>query len=410
MQRIIEVLQTKEGYSTLSINNVFLHSKYYPSKEAEKFAENNIEKIKDKEFIVVYGIGLAYHLREFMNLIDGDCKVFAFDADTEIIRKSEELGMLDELKDNKGIELFFGYNSEFLKKLSEKMRLAKDIIIYKPSVRTLPSEYEELRNLLNSYELAKIAVERFGDIALENYNANLKEKHKTMKEFFNETNFKDKPIVIVSGGPSLEDDLLNLKKYRNEIYIFALGRTLDILMKNGIKPDIISIIDPQNIVFEQIKDYIHLDIPLCFLSTASSMVVKNYKGPKYIFFNDLEENNKDEIIINTGKSVAVAALDIAVKSDSKQIIFVGQDLAFVNNKFHAGDKVEEELNHMLSGSKKVLGVSGTMLSTNMGLLEFKRNIEKIIGDNSKVKFINCSKGARIKGSIEREFETLFIKQ
>lgn len=407
MQRIINVIKTKEGNYTLSINGVFLHSKYYPSKEAERFVENNLDKIKAKEFILIYGIGLGYHLKEIMSLVDENCKVFAFDADMEVIKKNEELGMLTELKKDKRIQLFYGYNKVFFQEMSKKMDLVEDIIIYKPSIRTLPLEYEDLINILNSYELAKIAVERFGDIAIENYNANLKEEYKTMQNFFNVTNFSHKPVVIVAGGPSLEYNLSNLKKYRNRIHVFSLGRTIDILMKNHIKPDILTIIDPQNIVYEQIKDYLELDIPLCFLSTACNRAVKNYKGPKYIFFNDFDENNKENIIINTGKSVAVAALDIAIKSGSKQIVLVGQDLAYLNSKFHAGDNLNEKDNLTTKGLKKVVSVDGEMLDTTMGLIEFKRNIESIIQNNPDVKFYNCSKGAKISGTIEMDFEDLF---
>lgn len=407
MRRIIKVLQTKEENYTLSINDVFLHSKYYPSKEAERFVENNLDKIKYKKIIIIYGIGLGYHLKKIMDLLDENCKIFAFDADIEVIKKSEKLGMLAELKKDKRIKLFYGDNRKFLKDLSEIMSLVGDIIIYKPSLRTLPSEYEELKNLLNSYELAKIAVERFGDIANANYNDNLRGKYKSINDLFNEINFCDKPVVIASGGPSLEYNLSNLKKYRGKIYIFALGRTIDILMKNSIIPDIITIIDPQNIVYEQIKEHLELSIPLCFLSTACSLAVKNYKGPRYIFFNDLDENNKDKIIINTGKSVAVAALDIAVKSGTKQIIFVGQDLAFLNNKFHAGDKIEEKADLITKGIKKVEDIDGKMIGTTMGLLEFKRNIENIISNNLDIIFINCSKGARIKGTLEKDFEEVF---
>ena len=95
MKREIKTLTTKDGNYTLSINNVLLHSKYNPSNEADRFIENNIEKIKNKRNILVYGIGLGYHIQSIMNKADKDCNIYAFDADIEIINMIEELEMLN---------------------------------------------------------------------------------------------------------------------------------------------------------------------------------------------------------------------------------------------------------------------------------------------------------------------------
>ncbi|MDD7794617.1 motility associated factor glycosyltransferase family protein [Clostridium sp. 'White wine YQ'] len=409
MKRNIDIINIREGIYTLSINNVLLHSKYNPIKEAEKFIESNIDKIRNIKNIVVYGIGLGYHLKAMLNIINEDCNIFAFDADMEVIKKSNELKMLDELKNDKRVHLFCGFSKEFLINLSEKMNLVEDIIIYKPSVRTLSPEYENLIIILNSYEISKIGIMRYGEKLKENYNNNLLENYHNFKEFLDTKQFNDKPIVIAAGGPSLEEVLVDLKTNRDKFYVFSLGRTIDILMKNGIKPDIMSIIDPDDIVYDQIKDYINLDIPLCFLSTACNKAVKNYMGPKYMFFNDKDDSNRDGIIVRTGKSVAVATLDIAIKSGVKKVILAGQDLAYINNKSHAGDNEEDKDNSFVEGIKKVLGINGEMLSTTSVLLGFKRNIEVLIDENPKIQFINCSKGAKIKGTIEKEFKEIVIE-
>lgn len=405
--RKIEIAETREDNFTICVDKIYLHSKYYPSKEAERFIAENENIYKGKKHVLIYGVALGYHVLKLLEMLDDDCKLYVFDFDSEIIKKSYDVSLLKKIENDNRVELFLGYSKKFLNKLKEKMKLVEDIIIYKPSLKCLPESYEDIKSLFRAYELAKIGIQRFGEIARENYEHNINIKSNTIGDFYNECSFKDKSIVIAAGGPSLESTLDALKYFRDKFYIFAIGQTLNMLIKNGIKPDAIVIIDPQEAVYEShIKGHEDLDVPLFFLSTASRLAVLNYKGPKYIFFNGKDKNNKDDIIINTGKTVAAAALDIAVKSGTDKIIFAGQDLAFVNNKFHAGDKIESEF---LGCGIKVKGINGEMLNTTSGMLEFKRNIEKVIKENPNVTFINCSQGARIEGTLEANLVQLYKK-
>lgn len=395
--RKIQVKDTKEGDFTVCVDNKFLHSKYYPQKEAEKFISSNKKIYENKNDIVVYGFGCGYHIKELLLKSNRECNIYVFDVDECLIKVVEKLGLLKEVKQDKRISLFLGKN-KFYKDFGKKLKLVEDILLYKPVINVMPEEYREIKNILKSYELAKIGIERFADIAIENKKSNLNSSNiKTIQDFIKGFSNKNKPIVIAAGGPSLEKDLKVMSEKRDKIIIFAVGTSLDILMKNSIKPDMITIIDPQEIVYNQIKEYIDLNVPLCFLSTASRLVVENYKGPKYVFFNDKWEENIDNIIINTGKSVAVATLDIAIKTGAKEIMFCGQDLAFTNNRFHAGDK-EQYIKASNNNYKTVIGVDDKVLNTTLGMLEFKRNIEKLIKENPHTKFLNSSNGAKIEGT------------
>lgn len=181
-------------------------------------------------------------------------------------------------------------------------------------------------------------------------------------------------------------------------------------MKNGLEPDMVCITDCQEIVYEQFRGYENLSIPLCFLNTASHLAVSKYNGPKYIFYNQLKDQNT---VIDTGKSVATAILSIAIKGGANPIVFVGQDLAFVDNKTHTASYTEMySIDNTVSEDgnyKKVLGVDGTYLKTTTSLLNFKYWIEKAIALNPGIRFINASKGAQIKGapamSLKRALET-----
>ncbi|ACD24863.1 motility associated factor glycosyltransferase family protein [Clostridium botulinum] len=396
MSRKIQIINTRESNPTLLVGNIFINSKYYPKKEGEKFIELNEKFYKNKDVVMVYGLGLGYHINELLKRCNDNCKIYIFDADKEIIKVADNLGVLENVRKDKRVKIFENYSQKFLQDFMNISQLVDDILIYKPSVKLLHDEYMCLKNALEDYSISKIAVERFSEVMSENYEHNLKLKTRTLKEFFKRVNVTGETVIIVAAGPSLDYDINTLKTINGKVKIFSVGRALKTLMENEIKPDMITIIDSQEVVYNQLKGYENLDIPLCFLSTASRWTVSNYNGPKYMFYN---EENKDDIIINTGKTVAVATLDIAIKGGAKEIIFVGQDLGFLNNKSHAGtiNDVPED-----GVYKKVLSVNGNMINTNSGYMYFKRQIEKEIEQNPNVRFVNCSKGARIKGTIEME--------
>ncbi|WP_252246658.1 6-hydroxymethylpterin diphosphokinase MptE-like protein [Clostridium sp. ZBS4] len=398
MSRKIQIINTRESNPTLLVGNIFINSKYYPTKEGEKFIELNEKFYKNKDVVMVYGLGLGYHINELLKRCNDNCKIYIFDADKEIIKVADNLGVLENVRKDKRVKIFENYSQKFLQDFMNISQLVDDILIYKPSVKLLHDEYMCLKNALEDYSISKIAVERFSEVMSENYEHNLKLKTRTLKEFFKRVNVTGETVIIVAAGPSLDYDINTLKTINGKVKIFSVGRALKTLMENEIKPDMITIIDSQEVVYNQLKGYENLDIPLCFLSTASRWTVSNYNGPKYMFYN---EENKDDIIINTGKTVAVATLDIAIKGGAKEIIFVGQDLGFLDNKSHAGtinDVPEDDV------YKKVLSVNGSMINTNAGYMYFKRQIEKQIEQNPNVRFINCSKGARIKGTVEMKLE------
>lgn len=402
--RNIQLLNTKEEAYSLAVNNILLHSMYYPLKEAYNFAEYRAYEIKNKNHIVIYGVGLGYHIIELLKLIDEKSIVDLFDIDEEIVEIAKEYGVLKEiLKDNR-IRFFHGYSEKFMSSLSECIKQSDDFIVFKPALRVLVKEYTSFKEAMDRFEIGVIELERHGKLAQENLVLNNKIQYNTIEKFYESYNIKDKAVVIVGAGPSLSLNIEKLVKIRNKVNIFAVGSALRPLMRASIEPDMVTIIDPQEIVYNQIQGYENLDIPLCFLSTASNLTITKYNGPKFKFYNSKTEN--ENIIIETGKSVATAALSIAIKGGANPIIFVGQDLAYLNNKAHCDDYTHGD--YVISSlAKKVKGVDGSMLNTTAGWLYFKKWIEDKIAQNPQIRFINSSAGARIKGTIEMNLEKIF---
>ncbi|SNV81463.1 motility associated factor glycosyltransferase family protein [Clostridium cochlearium] len=402
-KRKIEIIQSKDNNYALKIDNKFVYSKFYPIKDAEKFIESNKELILNKKYIVMYGLGFGYHAKEILKRVPLDSEIFLFDLDMEIYDIANKYNLLEDIKKDNRVNFILGNNKDFYKEFTNKISLVEDIIVYEPLLRALEYKYNDFKEAIKSYKIAKINLKRFEPIMKENEKINIKNNYNTIGEFFKTSKLENKPIVIASAGPSLEKDLNTMKEKRDYIKIFAVGRALDILMKNGIKPDIITILDAGEVVYNQIKGYENLDIPLCFLSTGSRWAVEAYRGPKYMFFNKECSYNKENIIVETGKTVAIPTIDLAIKAGGHKIILCGQDMAFIDNKFHAGDN--ENIKES-TFCEKVLGVDGTYLNTTSGMLEFKKGIERLIEKNKDIEFINSSKGARIKGTIEKDLKNL----
>ncbi|EPY2277502.1 motility associated factor glycosyltransferase family protein [Clostridium sporogenes] len=402
-KRKIEIIKAKDNSYSLKVNNKFIYSKFYPLKDSEKFIENNGELILNKKYIVMYGLGFGYHAKEILKRIPIDSQVFLFDLDMEIYNIANKHKLLNDIKEDNRVKIILSNNKNFYKEFTSKISLVEDIIVYEPLLDVLEDKYSGFKEAIKSYKIAKINLEIVEPIMKKNEKVNIKNNYNTVGKFFRNFKLESKPIVIASSGPSLEKDLSIIKESRECIKIFAVGRSLDILMKNGIKPDIITILDSSEEVYNQIKGYENLEVPLCFISTASRWAVEAYKGPKYMFFNKECSFNKENIIVQTGKTVAIPTIDLAIKAGGKKIILCGQDMAFVDNKFHAGDDENIKENNFY---QKVLGGDGTYLNTTSGMLEFKKGIEKLIEKNKDIRFFNSSKGARIGGTVEMELKNL----
>lgn len=403
---MVELEKSKSGYYTLKYNNKYIHSKYDPIGESKRFVEANKQLIKEN--VVVIGLGLGYHIEEMLRISEGKSKIFVFEGSEEVIAYCETINL--KLFNNKNIEIIGPKDKEFKMKLSEKLGFVEDIIIHTSSLEAFKESYEKIYFMLKDYKLSKYTIDKNSELLTDNYKENLKKSYGPIKKLIELFKNNPKTYLIASAGPSLDDEIDLLRENRNKFIIICVGSALKTLMKNSIKPDIIVIIDGNELVYNQFIGYENEDIPLCFLSTACKKVIDNYKGPKYMFYNSMEEDN---IIITTGRTVAVASMDIAIKCGASEIVLLGQDLAYIGEKSHTS--TYEEIYNIKDNYKekyktrRVKSVNGQYIDTIEMFLKFKRNIESLIEKNKNTAFINCSKGAYIEGAEHTEFYT-YLKE
>lgn len=62
----LEIKSAKSGNPIAVIDGVHLHSAFNPVKEAELFVENHLNALKQKNKVLVLGLGLGYHVQEII--------------------------------------------------------------------------------------------------------------------------------------------------------------------------------------------------------------------------------------------------------------------------------------------------------------------------------------------------------
>ncbi len=231
--------------------------------------------------------------------------------------------------------------------------------------------------------------------------------------------FKNKPVILVSAGPSLDEDLENLRiiKEQGLAYIFAVGSAAKVLILNNIFPDAMCTYDPQphnHTVFKEIYEQGITDIPMIYGTTVGFETLQFYQGPKLYFVTSQDhitpQFHKEQIpVISDAPTIALIMLQIFHALEVKQVYLVGQNLAFKKNKYYSEeikryDYEKKELTNSLIqkldliNSFEVKDVHGGKVMTNDSLNRMRLDIEKYI-DFVNMSVINTTNGgAAIKGA------------
>ncbi|EAH4948737.1 DUF115 domain-containing protein [Campylobacter coli] len=247
--------------------------------------------------------------------------------------------------------------------------------------------------------------------------------HPSYKELLSKRKNLSDTAIIVSTGPSLTKQLPLLKKYANKATIFCADSSYPILAKHDIKPDYVCMLERDEIVAECFNnDFGEFDKDIVF-------IVKSVTHPHTIKY--LQKNNRAFILVSTyasfiqylkldyfgyfnmGFSVAHMNFLLTIHLKYKNIILIGQDLAyakdgqthsqgFIHANLHNGD-YERDLDKF---STTAYGGNGKVQSSEIWTL-FRHNFEKDIVNikmNYHITTYNCTEGgARIEGTIEKPF-------
>ncbi|EKJ86780.1 hypothetical protein CLV96_1982 [Leptospira meyeri] len=428
-----QLTKSKTGDLTLELEGVWIHSRFDPKKEAERFA-TELPHDGSERIYLLFGAGLGYILpylleREKVNIIWMEPHVFFIKEAFQIFDFSKSL-----LEGKLILITGEGLEDQLSDAVKGKGTHPISFVPHRGSWQWRESDYLKLRHtaeqMFHKKDVNLATLTRFEKIWAKNICYNLPElsKFRPISDLFGIA--EGISIVVCGAGPSLSESIPDLTKYRNQFLLLAVDTALPILTSFGVEPDLIFSVDPQALNSQYLEDYSGNGI-LIFDPTSTYLSLRLDNGPNKGYVTSspfpliglLERTGSGEIgSVPFGGSVSTNAASLATLMGAGSVFLVGQDLSFTKGLAHSkGAVLEERLNYLESRKfrrekhnykqlfalpqKKVTGNLEETYITNEKMLIFKKWFEDHAKDNP---WTNLTKfGAKLEGIPHSEFSKEF---
>ncbi|MGL5576944.1 MAG: motility associated factor glycosyltransferase family protein, partial [Sarcina sp.] len=426
------VLESRDGKRIIAIKKdekeILIGSKYNQENVIKRFSLS-LEPLKSNDIYIIIGLGDGEHIKNLIEKSPSKSEVFILEYNKEIIEyaynhyeflRNTRINILSENEEI--INLLIKVPSNQVGNIKIGI-YANYEVIYREKIN---KAIKTIKDLINDLAIERNTEIIFAKKWFNTFLENLKNSEKSISlEGFREIN-KNIPAIIVSAGPSLEKNISLLSQFENAI-IFSGGRTLRSLQQYKIKVDYLCVVDAGEVSYDLVKNRLgNTEIPLIYTTTTNKDIVEKYRGEKIVFGNNKTYRKiwGDGIpFLESGGSVAHTMMSAAMYMGCNPIIFVGQDLAYTNDKGHAkiayneNDKDIEELNEkeIFECYKKendifVECINGNKVRTSLVLNSFRLAFERMIIQNKNYKFINATEdGALINGCENMKFKGVIKK-
>ncbi|AJC85679.1 motility associated factor glycosyltransferase family protein [Campylobacter sp. RM16704] len=389
------------------------------------------QNYKRHPFLIFFGIGNGVLIH---NLLKNPLKdyICIIEPEIELLYIALHLNDFSQDLQNKRLQIYLYEDVNFLTfyRFFEQEKIHFYVKTYDLLfVSNFYENYGEKINKINSLciESIKSLVLRQGNSSEDSFEGITQLLHNlpyqlanpSLKDLIQQRKDKIENAIIVSTGPSLIKQLPLLKEYVNKATIICADTAYPILAKHNIKPDYVLALERHNLVYQCFeKDNQEFDKDILFIvaSVAHKSVIDTLEKTKkpYILVHrplpfSKALNMNDYGYLGTGLSVANMAYDLAEKLGHKNIILIGQDLAYGED---GNSHPKEYLHTQESENDRKEGLFVTAyggngkVETNQWWILFKESLEYSIDTNNITTYNATEGGARIEGAIEKPFKEL----
>ncbi|MPV85080.1 DUF115 domain-containing protein [Campylobacter hepaticus] len=404
-------------------NNVFMYQNM--DEEINYFHQAILEKTLRYPFACIYGIGNALLIK---NLSSSYKHLFVFESEIELfvlalgaVDLSEELCsgkiyLVDINEEKVNIQLLILFDMKDMFEYLDLYEMFINNLYYKE----FQNSFWYKANALCE-ENIKIVIRNLGvnsNIYLNCYSHFLQNIPNMLESIpfqriLSERKNQFENAIVVSAGPSLFKQLPLLKTYQNKAVIFCADGALSMLQKEEIVPDYILNIDFEDLplkFFQNRENINSLKILSCATHPSLVSLLENKsvvlrEDPIYKRFNFHEFG-----YVDTGTHVSHFSYTLALVLGFKNIIMIGQDLAFDDkgNSHSKGFILGESIDNTLNiPTLKVLAYGGKgEVLTHLAWNDYRVKLEYLFACNAtKAKFYNATEGgAKIAFTQELSFK------
>ncbi|ADT73142.1 motility associated factor glycosyltransferase family protein [Campylobacter jejuni] len=404
-------------------HNVFMYENL--EEEINFFYQSILEKTHRYPFACIYGIGNALLIK---NLSKHYKHLFVFESEIELfilalstIDLSEELCsgkiyLIDIKEERVDIQLLILFDMKDMFEYLSLYEMFVNNVYYKKFYEDIWHKADELceKNI-------KIVIRNLGlnlTISFQCYSHLLQNIPSMLgsipfQRILSERKNKFDNAIVVSAGPSLTKQLPLLKAYQDKAVVFCADGALSMLEKEGVVPDYVLNIDFEDLPLRFFKNKQN-KLSLNILSCATHPSLVHFLDNKSVILRDdplyQSFNLNDFGYIDTGTHVSHFSYTLALALGFKNIIMIGQDLAFDeegnshSKGFDFGEKFEEE-HKKYKLKTQAYGGKGEVL-THITWNDYRIKLEYLFACNDqKAKFYNATEGgARINFTEELSFK------
>ena len=168
--------------------------------------------------------------------------------------------------------------------------------------------------------------------------------------------FHGQPVVLIAGGPTLDDAIDWIKQYQSQVFVAAVGRVCQRLYKENITPDLVVTVDPFAFSFDNAKGLFHFQKSSVLIQAfhAVPKLVSQWSGSQFYVGERLAwAKDFDANVSVVGPTVTNTALEVLLHLGFSQLYLAGVDFCYVNNKTHESKSDEARFSAASVGKQYV---------------------------------------------------------
>jgi len=399
-----------------------------------QYVNNNLPKeeiLTRIYFYVVFGLGLGTHLNPLNEKINSKL-YYLIEPSLELFRLSLFVTDYDALSQKKFLVFSISESKEEFKKSFSS-------VFYQTHIYNHYIKFFLFSNNCQSYidMIQNILVSQHHYLFAYNREfVSLKRTYEFIKDDFPIVNigknqelelFKNKPVLVLAAGPSLESKIEFVKRNKNKFLIVGVYGIMPILEKYNIKPDVIVQYDESGDIvlttIQKVKDTSFFSDTLFLFSSHVDRRLISYLKKDNIYIFQAYFKGKKDFGHLTSPSVGEMTYYLAARLGANEVFLLGIDMAFElgSRKSHYdgyesskaiedGGYAEDNKNYNLR--KNIIKIKGNFdpeVETLPLYLASIMQIEIFIDNNQKLgkNTYNMSNGAFLKGTTpftEDDFE------